>query len=290
MISPSYSRPGPAAKTSPVPPPDPWQTAQSETAQDTAGNWLLSYSDLMTLLFTFFVMLFAYQKALPGKAVAGTASPPVVAAPVLPVQPPTPAARPIAHATVPPPAVDDEAFPPPSAAAPDPTGAETPAPEQPRWLSVPDAAPSQARPDPGADALLGGDIEVSATPGQVRLEIGDSILFDPASADLKAEGGAVLDRLAHWLRDHPGTIAVEGHTDNQPIAGGRYRSNWELSSARASTVARALIERGVPAERLRAVGLADTQPKADNLTPQGRAGNRRVALVVFMERGGEVRI
>ncbi|SMF96999.1 chemotaxis protein MotB [Methylomagnum ishizawai] len=287
MISPSYSRPGPAVKTSPVPPPDPWQTAQSETAQDTAGNWLLSYSDLMTLLFTFFVVLFAYQKALPGKA--GAAPPPVVAAPALP-QPPPPTARPIAHVPEPPPVVDDAASSPPSAAAPDPTGNETPVPAEPRWLSVPDAAPSEARPDSGADALLGGDIEVSTAPGQVRLEIGASILFDPASADLKADGGAVLDRLARWLRGHPGTLAVEGHTDNQPIASGRYRSNWELSSARASTVARALIERGVPAEHLRAVGLADTQPKGDNLTPQGRADNRRVALVVFMERGEEVRL
>lgn len=272
-------------------PADPWATAEAETGQDASSNWLLSYSDLMTLLFTFFVMLFAYEKAALSPMPPPAANAPAISAPlperplIVPAlhaaPPPVPAAPPEARVQAPatpesaPPA---EFFPRPIAAlAP---AAPSPATE-PGWQS--------ARDEPSAEALnlaaLGKDIEVTQVQGKLRLEIGASILFDPASAELTHDGAQVLERLAQWLRGQGGAIAVEGHTDNQPIASGRYRSNWELSAARAGTVARCLIERGVPAERLRAVGLADTQPKVGNLSPEDRAKNRRVALVVFIERG-----
>jgi chemotaxis protein MotB len=76
---------------------------------------------------------------------------------------------------------------------------------------------------------------------------------------------------------------VEGHTDPVPISTLQFPSNWELSAQRATTVLRYLVRAGVPAERLRAVGYADTRPVADNSTPEGRAKNRRVALVVHLE-------
>ncbi len=79
----------------------------------------------------------------------------------------------------------------------------------------------------------------------------------------------------------PNGIAVEGHTDSRPIHTSAYPSNWELSTARATTVLRELVEvRGLPAARVSASGYGDTRPIADNATPQGRAQNRRVELVV----------
>lgn len=141
-----------------------------------------------------------------------------------------------------------------------------------------------------ADASLEGTVEISAAGGEVRLEINDAILFDLASAELKPEGASVLDRLASVLDTQSGTIAVEGHTDDLPIATAKFQSNWELSTARASLVTRYLIAHGISPERLRAVGLADTQPRETNDTPEGRARNRRVSIVIFLPREDGVRI
>ena len=78
---------------------------------------------------------------------------------------------------------------------------------------------------------------------------------------------------------------MEGHTDNTPISG-RYPSNWELSTARATTVLRELIEgHGISPARLQAAGYADERPVASNDTPEGRAANRRVELVVLADVG-----
>lgn len=155
----------------------------------------------------------------------------------------------------------------------------------------------QARPDSGeappahtspADTLLdafnssalGERVEVSVHPGGVNLEISDNILFAPASAALTVTGLALLQELAEALRAQPWPIAVEGHTDNIPIETARFPSNWELSSARAAIVTRFLIKQGISPARIRAVGYADTRARAANLTPQGRARNRRVSFVL----------
>jgi len=129
-------------------------------------------------------------------------------------------------------------------------------------------------------SALGERVEVSAHPGGINLEISDNILFTPASAALTVSGLALLQELAEALGAQPWPIAVEGHTDNIPIDTARFPSNWELSSARAAIVTRYLIQQGIPPERIRAIGYADTRPRADNLTPQGRARNRRVSFVL----------
>lgn len=131
-------------------------------------------------------------------------------------------------------------------------------------------------------SALAGRVEVSVLPGAVNLEISDHILFAPASAALTAGGRALLDDLAATLKALPYALSVEGHTDDVPIRTARYPSNWELAAARASTVTRHLIEGGLAAGRVRAIGYAETRPRADNLTPAGRARNRRVAFVLRM--------
>ena len=117
--------------------------------------------------------------------------------------------------------------------------------------------------------------------GLVVTVVTDRVLFDIGEADLRAEGREVLDHLAPALGRLPNHISIEGHTDNTPISG-RYPSNWELSTARATTVLRELIERhGLPAGRLQAAGYADQRPVAGNDTVEDRAANRRVEIVVL---------
>jgi chemotaxis protein MotB len=110
----------------------------------------------------------------------------------------------------------------------------------------------------------------------------DKVLFDSGQATLQPKGEPLLEEVAQLLnvdKTHP--ITVEGHTDNEPIATAQFPSNWELSTARATTVVRFLIAHGVGAGRLGAVGYADLHPFASNATPAGRALNRRVDIVLM---------
>ncbi len=146
--------------------------------------------------------------------------------------------------------------------------------------AAPSVSPRDALLDALADSPLRERVEVTVHSDAVSLEISDSILFEPASAALTADGSGLLGELAVQLAEHPYRLSVEGHTDNVPIRTSRFPSNWELSSARAAMVTRELIARGVPAGRVRAVGYGDTRPRADNATAQGRARNRRVSFVL----------
>lgn len=115
---------------------------------------------------------------------------------------------------------------------------------------------------------------------QLRLEVGNDILFPSGTADLTAPGRSLLADVAEALHDDRLAISVEGHTDDVPITTARFPSNWELSSIRATTVARELIALGIPEDRLRVIGHADTRPRAANDSPANRALNRRVSLVL----------
>ncbi|HUA72952.1 MAG TPA: OmpA family protein, partial [Solirubrobacteraceae bacterium] len=118
--------------------------------------------------------------------------------------------------------------------------------------------------------------------GLVVRVLTDNLLFDSGSATLQPGADQLLDEVAQLLNldpTHP--ITVEGHTDNQPIATAQFPSNWELSTARATNVVRFLIGRGVNRYRLGAVGYADLHPIASNATAAGRAQNRRVEIVLM---------
>lgn len=134
-------------------------------------------------------------------------------------------------------------------------------------------------------ALQSRDIAISELRGELTLTILDRILFDSGDATLKPEGTQILDEIAKVLARYTHRqIQVIGHTDNVPI---RYKfpSNWELSAARAIAAVRYLTEKaGVDPRRLNAVGCGEFQPIAGNDTAEGRARNRRIALVVLPER------
>ncbi|MBW2940395.1 OmpA family protein [Zhongshania sp. CAU 1632] len=108
--------------------------------------------------------------------------------------------------------------------------------------------------------------------------------FPSGKSDLSPGFDAVIVKFGNVLDDISGQIVVAGHTDNRPIHTDRFYSNWDLSSARAATVIRSIVERsGQSPARFRVAGYADTRPIADNKTVEGRARNRRVEI--FMLRG-----
>lgn len=135
------------------------------------------------------------------------------------------------------------------------------------------------------DALASRDITISELQGKLTLSILDRILFDSGQAVIKPEGQEVLRKLAAVLDQFPNRqIHVTGHTDNVPIHTTQFPSNWELSAARALAALRFLVEEaGVHPTRLAAVAHGEFQPVADNASPEGRAKNRRIAIVVLPE-------
>jgi len=132
-----------------------------------------------------------------------------------------------------------------------------------------------------AEFVKKGQMNVSQTGRGVELEINASALFNVGEAALQAEARQTLADVARTLAAEEFAIEVEGHTDNLPISTAQFPSNWELSSARASSVVRLFIEQGIAAKRLTAKGAADNHPVLSNDTPEGRARNRRVTITVL---------
>ena len=117
------------------------------------------------------------------------------------------------------------------------------------------------------------------------ISLRDFGFFDSGSATIKPESLSALDRIASILSIRTYKLRIEGHTDNVPIHTAQMASNWELSTARASAIVRVLImDHHFPPDRLSAAGYAEYHPIASNLTAQGRAQNRRVDIVVLTTR------
>jgi chemotaxis protein MotB len=284
--------------------------------------WMISYMDIMTLLLTLFVLLLAFAKITPQSTKAAPtiqaekhvavvkSNSSQTAAQIIKVVP-IKAQSSLARAAVLPKAVALVAIPavktvgtdssaatlaltgfgmatladaitPPLKAAPQnvvPLRRELPATASiiPAAVAAREKLLASVRTSP-----LGQRIELSADQDNVSLEISDNILFDPGSATLKKNGQQLLDELAALLVAQDNTVSIEGHSDNVAFSNAHFASNWELSATRATNVTRYLITRGIAAARLRAIGYADTRPRADNASVQGRARNRRVSLVLHM--------
>ncbi len=130
-----------------------------------------------------------------------------------------------------------------------------------------------------------GQITITELKGKLTMDVVDKILFDSGEAKVKEEGLAVLQRVVDILKSvKDKNIRVEGHTDNVPIAARlaqRYPTNWELSAARAINVTKYLQEKGIDAQILSATAYGEFKPIADNSTPEGRAKNRRIAIILL---------
>ena len=126
------------------------------------------------------------------------------------------------------------------------------------------------------------DVTISKLQGKLTVNILDRVMFDSGEAILKPDGESVMRKIAAILAEHPALkIHVIGHTDNVPIRN-RFASNWELSSARALAAVHFLTEKaGVDPRRVGAVAYGEYRPLADNVTAEGRARNRRIAITIL---------
>lgn len=117
----------------------------------------------------------------------------------------------------------------------------------------------------------------------VKMNIPSELTFSTGAADLTAQLQPFLIKLVPKIKGSIFPVAIIGHTDSDPIRTAQFPSNWELSAARSSAVARFFIEQGVASDRLLAIGKADTEPLAPNTTPENKAKNRRVEIQFLTE-------
>ena len=123
-------------------------------------------------------------------------------------------------------------------------------------------------------------IKVSSNELWLQIDLKDSILFPSGGVETSPQAQTIFTEIAGILKSYENPVQVEGFTDNVPIRNGRYPTNWELSSARATEIVKFLASQGVAPERLAAVGYGEFQPLVSNDTEMGRAQNRRVAVMI----------
>ncbi|MFT4171690.1 MAG: flagellar motor protein MotD [Rhodocyclaceae bacterium] len=239
-----------------------------EEEHENHERWLVSYADFITLLFAFFVVMYAISSVNEGKyrvlsdsmmqafrsAVnqqgASTITPPTDTGSLVPVV---------------------VARPPP----PDPEAERRRAAHAQRMRNMADQIRRVLAP-----LVSGGQVRVTEGVRGISVEINASVLFAPADASLGAAAVQALRAVGEVIATGDFPVVVEGHTDNSPINNSYFPSNWELSAVRASSVVRLFVSAGVRPARLTAAGYGDQRPVADNATPEGRARNRRVTILI----------
>jgi chemotaxis protein MotB len=130
-----------------------------------------------------------------------------------------------------------------------------------------------------------GQVAITELKGKLTMDVVDKILFASGESAVKKEGLAVLKRVVDILKNvKDKNIRIEGHTDNVKITSRLakvYPTNWELSAARAINVTKYLQQQGIDPQILAAIAFGEFQPLADNSTPEGRAKNRRIAIILL---------
>ncbi|WP_273819359.1 MULTISPECIES: flagellar motor protein MotD [Pseudomonas] len=229
-------------------------------------RWLVSYADFITLLFAFFVVMYSISSINEGKY------------------------KIISQALV---GVFTDAD---RSIKPIPIGDERPVTVKPADPLIKDAEQTDAALGQGAaDPLKSIADDISAAFGDlissnqmtvrgnelwVEIELNSGLLFGSGDALPSDKAFDIIAKVAKILKPFDNPIHVEGFTDDQPIRTAQYPTNWELSSARSSSIVRMMAMEGVNPQRMASVGYGEFQPVANNATAEGRARNRRVVLVV----------
>lgn len=227
-------------------------------------RWLVSYADFITLLFAFFVVLFAFAKADQKKQAQVSA------------------------------AIDNGFRSMGVLADSRPSGDGTDKPLLPMNIVMGESvlAPSEVKDDLNrmgreltqtlSNQVASHNVSIKMRRDGLVISLSEAGFFASGSATPKPEGLPMLRQIATSLSRSPYDLRIEGHTDNVPIHDAEFDSNWELSTARATRIARLFLElNAVRAERISAAGYGEFHPVASNDTPEGRALNRRVDLVVM---------
>jgi len=249
---------------------------RTEEFTNNHDRWMVSYADFVTLLFAFFVVMYAISSVNEGKYKSLTTS--LVSAFTEPG---------VAQKVI----------------QPIPVG-ETPTAIQPIPLENPSTSELEIRRqlseeilrerrqladvtkqleevlDPFIDEKL---VTVKQNDYWIELEMNSEMLFLSGEADLSKKALPALQKVTEVFKNLPNAINVEGYTDNVPIENIKFRSNWDLSSARATSVVHELVENGIAPDRLSATGYGEFHPIADNSDEAGRFKNRRVLLVLMSQ-------
>ena len=232
-------------------------------------RWLVSYADFITLLFATFTALYALSKADASKAKAvadgmreafGTGTPQMIT-----MESPESDAIP-SQLHKPPPGTAKKKPPKPTKQA-----------GQQEFEQIKNEMEEYLMTKGSLNK-----VQIDIQERGLKVSMKEAGFFESGQAEVKEDSKVLLQELAQKLMKFNNHLRVEGHTDNVPMRSRTYPSNWELSSSRATAVARVLTEQfGVPAEKISATGYGEHRPIAPNDTPAGRARNRRVDLVVL---------
>lgn len=227
-------------------------------------RWLVSYADFITLLFAFFVVMYALSSVNEGKYKIlsdslNTAFRNITQSPAGQIVVITQGAPPL----------------PVPVARPDKAADEAKLKQRNKMRNM-----AKEIMDALAPLVKQGKVRVLETSRGVTVEINDSILFAPGQARLEPLSVNALQAVAAVVADSEFPITIEGHTDNVPINTPQFPSNWELSAVRATTVLRLFADSGVNAERLTAIGYGEQRRVESNDTVEGRARNRRVTILI----------
>jgi len=239
-------------------------------------RWLVSYADFITLLFAFFVVLFASSQS--DKAKQKKVSAAISAAfSQMAIFEPHSATPPLEQTT----GATTDSTPSPLQLPMEAAGTGD-APHQPGAVDSPEILRERVeqiiQKQLAAGLIHPGDLTLHPTTEGLTLSLQEGAFFDSGSAQLRPTGIPVLELLSASLPQTP--VRIEGHTDNLPIQTTLFPSNWELSSARACAITRFLLEHShANPSQLSVAGYAEYHPTASNATPEGRARNRRVDIV-----------
>lgn len=245
-------------------------------------RWLVSYADFITLLFAFFVVMYSISQVNESKyRVLSNTLTDVFAKPALdenPIQ-----VGEVARSN--PNAIIEVQTSPVKAAQPE-TTEESPAAAEVKGQA--DLKKLADKIQAALSDLIDKDlVTVKGNETWLEITLRSSLLFNSGDASISESAYGLLAQLAAILREQDNPVRVEGFTDDVPIRTAHFSSNWELSSARAAAVVQLLIGKGLDPEKLMAAGYGQYQAVAPNTTPEGRAKNRRVVLMVA--RGGDLR-
>jgi len=236
-------------------------------------RWLVSYADFITLLFAFFVVMFASSQADKGKAAQVSES----VKKALNSQ-----NLPVAVAAILGGAVDNRGQ--GNAEMKGPGGDKKVTQTAPQMIELQSSMTVLTK--ELETEIRSGTLEITMEARGLTLSFRQAALFPSGGDEISTESYPAVAKVAEAIKKIPNPVRLEGHTDSVPIHNARFRSNWELSAARSVALLSLLTERfGVSNSHVSIAGYADTAPLADNDSDEGRSRNRRVDIVILNETG-----